>query len=81
VRKPSIPVLNLWLSTLVGLVITAGMFNYYRSHLHFSKSYGPVKSIAKASETGHATNIIRGDWIGNAIYRLPSFVNCFLEQL
>jgi len=25
-----------------------------------SKKYGPVKSIAAASQTGHATNIIRG---------------------
>jgi len=53
---------NLYLSTLVGLVIAVGMFvitEYYTS-----KSYGPVKSIAKASETGHATNIIRGIGLG-----------------
>jgi len=58
----AISVMNLWLSCLVGLVITAGMFvitEYYTS-----KSYGPVKSIAKASETGHATNIIRGLGLG-----------------
>ncbi|MCX6719544.1 MAG: sodium-translocating pyrophosphatase [Candidatus Staskawiczbacteria bacterium] len=58
----AISVMNLWASTLVGLVITAGMFvitEYYTS-----KSYGPVKSIAKASETGHATNIIRGIGLG-----------------
>jgi len=54
--------IQLYLSTLVGLVIAAGMFvitEYYTS-----KSYGPVKSIAKASETGHATNIIRGLGLG-----------------
>ncbi len=53
---------NLYFSTLVGLVIAAGMFvitEYYTS-----KKYGPVKSIAKASETGHATNIIRGIGLG-----------------
>jgi len=57
-----ISVKNLYLSTLVGLVVTIGMFiitEYYTS-----KSYGPVKSIAKASETGHATNIIRGIGLG-----------------
>ena len=70
----AISVINLYLSTLVGLVIAIGMFvitEYYTS-----KKYGPVKSIAKASETGHATNIIRGIGIGNAINRLPCFVNC-----
>ncbi len=53
---------NLYLSCLVGLVIAAGMFiitEYYTS-----KKYGPVRSIAKASETGHATNIIRGIGLG-----------------
>jgi len=53
---------KLYLSTLVGLVIAAGMFvitEYYTS-----KKYNPVRSIAKASETGHATNIIRGIGLG-----------------
>ncbi len=53
---------NLYLSSLVGLIIAILMFvitEYYTS-----KSYGPVKSIAKASETGHATNIIRGIGLG-----------------
>lgn len=58
----AVPTINLYISTLVGLVITAGMFvitEYYTS-----KKYSPVKSIAKASETGHATNIIRGLGLG-----------------
>ncbi|MEK7664164.1 MAG: sodium-translocating pyrophosphatase [Patescibacteria group bacterium] len=57
-----ISVINLYLSTLVGLVIAAGMFvitEYYTS-----KRYSPVRSIAKASETGHGTNIIRGLGLG-----------------
>jgi len=57
-----ISVMNLYLSTLVGLVITVGMFiitEYYTD-----KKYSPVISIAKASETGHGTNIIRGLGIG-----------------
>lgn len=58
----SISVMNLYLSTIVGLVVAAGMFvitEYYTS-----KSFDPVRSIAKASETGHGTNIIRGLGLG-----------------
>lgn len=58
----AIPAIRLYFSALVGLVIAVGMFvitEYYTS-----KKYKPVKSIASASETGHATNIIRGLGIG-----------------
>lgn len=58
----SISVMNLYLSTIVGLVVAIGMFvitEYYTS-----KKFSPVRSIAKASETGHGTNIIRGIGLG-----------------
>lgn len=51
-------VLSLFYCAIVGMVVTVGMFvvtDYYTS-----KNYGPVKAIAKASTTGHATNIITG---------------------
>ncbi|MBX4215428.1 sodium/proton-translocating pyrophosphatase, partial [Candidatus Parcubacteria bacterium] len=51
-------VMNLFYCAIVGMAVTVGMFvitDYYTS-----KEYGPVKSIAKASTTGHATNIITG---------------------
>jgi len=51
-------VLNLYLASLIGLVVAGAMViitEYYTS-----KKYKPVLDIAKASQTGHGTNIIAG---------------------
>ena len=53
---------KLWGCSLVGLAVTALMVwitDYYTSY-----KFKPVKSIAKASETGHGTNIISGIAVG-----------------
>ena len=51
-------ILNLYIVSLVGIVITAGMMAI--TEYYTSKGYRPVKEIAQASTTGHGTNIITG---------------------
>jgi K(+)-stimulated pyrophosphate-energized sodium pump len=64
--------MDIYLCALVGLAITAALFvitDYYTS-----TRFGPVKSTAKASVTGHATNIIQGLSQGLQATALPALV-------
>ncbi len=59
----------LFYCTLIGLALTFAVVwitNYFTSTAH-----NPVRRIAKASETGHATNIIAGISVGHHATLLP----------
>ena len=63
---------DLYLSALAGLIVTfllVAITEYYTG-----TRWGPVKSIAKASQTGHATNIIEGLAVGMQATALPVIV-------
>jgi K(+)-stimulated pyrophosphate-energized sodium pump len=68
---------SIYFAAVIGLLMTGAavlITNYYTS-----TEYSPVRKIAKASETGHATNIIAGLGMGMHATALP--VGCIAASI
>ncbi len=66
--------MNLFVSAMVGMAVTG--FIVWITEYYTGTDYRPVKSIAKASETGHGTNVIQGLAVSMEATALPVIVIC-----
>ena len=66
--------MELFICAVIGLVVT-GLIIWVTEY-YTGTDYRPVRSVAKASETGHGTNVIQGLAISMEATALPAIIIC-----